>query len=50
MQKYHNLFKVGDEFHKKASKDICFQMFALFIYYLLVYVIIKIVSMKFVFF
>ena len=45
VKEYSDLFKVGDEFHKKASEDISFQMLSLsislyiFYYIKLVYII-----------
>ena len=35
-EKISDLFKVGDEFHKKASEDISFQMLSLFLYILFI--------------
>ena len=36
VKEYSDLFKVGDEFHKKASEDISFQMLSLFLYILFI--------------
>ena len=36
VKEYSDLFKVGDEFHKKASEDISFQMLYLFLYILFI--------------
>ena len=36
VKEYSDLFKVGDEFHKKASDDISFQMLSLFLYILFI--------------
>ena len=32
VKEYSDLFKVGDEFHKKASEDISFQMLSLYFF------------------
>ena len=36
VKEYSDLFKVEDEFHKKASEDISFQMLSLFLYILFI--------------